>query len=372
VRQRAKEEQMKIVTVLGTRPEIIRLSRVIQRLDGFCEHILVHTGQNFVPSLSDKLFVELGLRQPDVHLNIRSESFSDQVGQILSRVGETLREVRPNGVLFLGDTNSALSALVAARMGIPTFHLEAGNRCFDDRVPEEINRRVIDHCSSILMPYTQRSKENLVREGIQRQRIFVVGNPILEVLEAHGPTIDASTILSDMSLQPKDYFLATLHRAENVDEPGRLKGLLDGLDLVSTTFGHQVVVSVHPRTADKIRQSGLSVCAERVRLIEPLGFFDFVKLEKQARAVMTDSGTVQEECCIFGIPNVTVRDVTERAETQECGSNILSGGDSDSILQATKVALALTAPWVPPVEYMEREVSSTVAKIILGYHRPST
>jgi len=359
---------MKVMTILGTRPEIIRLSRIIGRLDGLCQQTLVHTGQNFAPSLSDQFFIELGIRLPDVHLGIRSTSFSDQVGQILSRMGETLRQVRPDRVLLLGDTNSALSALVAARMGIPVFHLEAGNRCYDDRVPEEINRRVVDHCSAVLMPYTHRSKENLIREGIDRRNIFVVGNPILEVLEAHSAATDASMALARLSVEPGGYFLATLHRAENVDAPRRLKSLLEGLDLVGRTFGIPVIVSVHPRTAEKIRESDFLVAEERLRLIEPLGFKDFVKLERNARAVLTDSGTVQEECCIFRVPNVTVRDVTERAETQECGSTILTGEAPESMLQATQAALSIPSAWTPPSEYMETGVSATVARIVLGYH----
>jgi len=212
---------MKVMTLFGTRPEIIRLSRVIKHLDRFCEQVLVHTGQNYDPNLSDIFFQDLDLRLPDIHLGIKATSFAEQAGQILAKAGEVLAQVRPDRLLILGDTNSGLAAIVAARMGIPVYHMEAGNRCYDDRVPEEINRRVIDHCSDILMPYTHRSKENLVSEGIERQRIFVIGNPIYEVLNTYAAQIDASDVLTQLGVFEGAYFLVTLHRAENVDIPVR-------------------------------------------------------------------------------------------------------------------------------------------------------
>lgn len=359
---------MKIVTLFGTRPEIIRLSQVIKRLDGLCEQVLVHTGQNYDPNLSDVFFEQLGLRPPDVHFGIRATSFAEQVGQILTRTGEAFQSLRPDRVLILGDTNSALAAIVAARMGIPVFHMEAGNRCYDDRVPEEINRRIVDHSSSVLMPYTHRSKDNLVREGIARERIFVIGNPIFEVLAAYAAGIEASRALDELGITPKAYFLVTLHRAENVDAPERLEQLLRGLALVADTYQAPMIVSLHPRTADKLARYGLDPASGRVRLLKPMGFFDFVKLEQHAQCVLSDSGTVQEECCIFGVPNVTVRDVTERAETIEVGSNMLSGAEPESLVQAVRTVFACPPVWSPPVEYLEPHVASTVAKIVLGYH----
>ncbi len=359
---------MKIVTLFGTRPEIIRLSQVIQHLDRFCQQVLVHTGQNYDPNLSDVFFRELDLRPPDIHLGIQATGFADQVGQILARVGEVLAQEKPDRLLILGDTNSGLGAIVAARMGIPVFHMEAGNRCFDDRVPEEVNRRVIDHCSNVLMPYTHRSKENLLCEGIERERIFVIGNPIYEVLNAYGRQIEESDVLDRQDLQPGEYWLVTIHRAENVDDPRRLERLLRGLALVADTFRQPMVVSLHPRTADKMQRFGLGPESQRVRLLAPLGFFDFVKLERNARCVLSDSGTVQEECCILGVANVTIRDVTERAETIECGSNVLTGSDPQAVLQAVDIVLNSPREWVPPTEYVERHVSTTVTKIVLGYH----
>ena len=367
VGQDGGETPMKVMTILGTRPEIIRLSRIIPQLDRFCEHVFVHTGQNYAESLSDVFLRELGLRAPDVHLGIRTEGFGEQVARILEGVDRLLADKQPDRVLILGDTNSALSAIVAARRRIPVFHMEAGNRCYDDRVPEEVNRRLIDHSSQVLMPYTQRSKENLVREGIERGRIFVTGNPIFEVLKANEARIDGSDVLARLGVAAGRYILATLHRAENVDEPARLGRLLAGLEKAGGAVGSPVLVSVHPRTADRIRRAGLSVDDRKVRLLEPFGFFDFVKLEKNARAVLTDSGTVQEECAIFHIPNVTVRDVTERPETVEAGSNILSGGASESVAEKLGIALGLPSDWIPPVGYVAPSVSSTVVKIVLGY-----
>jgi UDP-N-acetylglucosamine 2-epimerase (non-hydrolysing) len=244
--------------------------------------------------------------------------------------------------------------------------MEAGNRCFDDRVPEEINRRIIDHSSTVLMPYTHRSKENLLREGIERERIFVTGNPIFEVMEANAEAIDRSDVLARLGVRASEYFLVTLHRAENVDVPARLRLFMDGLARIAREHDAPVLVSVHPRTAARLQQHEVAA-GERVRLLNPLGFHDFVRLERSARAVLSDSGTVQEECCILGVPNVTLRDVTERAETIECGSNILSGVEPDAVSRSLRVALSTSRGWTPPAEYVARDVSRTVTKIVLGY-----
>jgi UDP-N-acetylglucosamine 2-epimerase (non-hydrolysing) len=356
---------MKVMTVFGTRPEIIRLSRVIPRLDVLCTHVLVHTGQNSDPQLSDVFFRELGVRAPDRHLGIVANDFPRQMADIVVRTSEALLEERPDRVLVLGDTNSGLCSIVAARLGIPVFHMEAGNRCFDDRVPEEINRRIIDHCSSLLMPYTHRSKENLLREGIDRDRVMVTGNPIFEVLKAYDDRIRASDALEQLGLEERKYFLATLHRAENVDLEERLRSLAQGLETVSQRYGQPMIVSLHPRTRDRMKRIGLTTPA--LRLLEPLGFFAFVRLERSARLVLSDSGTVQEECAIFRVPNVTIRDVTERPETIECGSNVLSGAAAPDILRAVEVALALPPTWQPPHEYTTEDVSAAVVKIVLGF-----
>lgn len=359
---------MKVITVFGTRPEIIRLSLVMRLLDQHCDHVTVHTGQNYTESLSDIFLRDLNVRTPDYHLGLRSNSFGEQVGAMLARVDEILEAEKPDKMLLLGDTNSALTAILAARRGIPVFHMEAGNRCYDNRVPEEVNRRIIDHASTVLLPYTERSKDNLVREGIERERIYVTGNPIYEVLLNAEAKINESKVLKTLGVKQYEYFLVTLHRAENVDLPKRLKQFFDGLQKVSARFDKPMLVSLHPRTASKLEQFDVKVDAEKIRLLEPLGFFDFVKLEKNAQAVLTDSGTVQEECAIFKIPNVTLRDVTERPETIEAGSNILSGADSDAILKAVEIAVSQPAAWNPPKEYLSENVAYTVLKIVLGYH----
>jgi UDP-N-acetylglucosamine 2-epimerase (non-hydrolysing) len=249
-------------------------------------------------------------------------------------------------------------------MGIPVFHMEAGNRCYDDRVPEEVNRRVIDHSSSVLLPYTHRSAANLVREGIERRRVFVTGNPIKEVLDRYADRIAASAALADLGLTAGGFMLATVHRAETVDVEARLRSLATALEAVVAKYGMPVVCSLHPRTADRMRSYGVS--ADAVRFVEPLGLFDFVALEKAAFCVLSDSGTVQEECCIFGVPTVTMRDVTERPETIECGSNLLAGVEPERILPAIDLAVRSGGKWTPPPEYLLDNVSDVVARIVLG------
>jgi len=357
---------MKIMTILGTRPEIIRLSRLIPLLDQLVDHVLVHTGQNFEPQLNHIFFSELGLREPDYTLNCSADSPMQQIAAILTAIEKVIAQAKPERILILGDTNSALAAMVAKRKGIPIFHMEAGNRCYDDRVPEEINRRIVDHCSDILLPYTERSRANLLREGIASQRIFVTGNPMLEVLDYYAAPIEASDVLENLALKPGDYFLVTLHRAENVDIPQRLANFIEALHLLNLEYEIPVICSLHPRTRSQLNKSHQILVGDGVRAIEPQGLFDFVRLEKQARCVLSDSGTVQEECAIWGVPNVTLRDVTERPETVECGSSIISGCHPESILQAVNIALHLGSSWEAPTEYRQKMVSSTVAKIITG------
>jgi UDP-N-acetylglucosamine 2-epimerase (non-hydrolysing) len=358
---------MKVVTVLGTRPEIIRLSRIIPKLDRSCQHILVHTGQNYADVLSEIFFHELQVRAPDHNLGVRGVSFGEQIGRILIEVEKVLLRERPDRVLVLGDTNSGLAAVIAKRMGIPVFHLEAGNRCYDDRVPEEVNRRIIDHASSVLMPYTHRSAANLVREGIDRSRVFVVGNPIFEILEAHGDAIARSDVLVRLGLAPQRYFIVTMHRAENVDNEDRLRKLVTALRQLAQRYGHPVVCSLHPRTRSKMEEFGITNDGRDVRFVEPVGFFDFVALERHALCVLSDSGTVQEECCILRVPNVTIRDVTERPETVESGSNMLTGMAPDRIVACVETVLSEPRTWQPPSEYLDPLVSTKVVKILLGY-----
>jgi len=358
---------MKVMTILGTRPEIIRLSRVIPLLDSLCDHVLVYTGQNYDPTLSDIFFEEMGVRQPDHMLECRADTLMGQVGNILVECERVMQKERPSRLLLLGDTNSALSAIVAKRMGTPVYHMEAGNRCYDDRVPEEVNRRIIDHSSDILMPYTERSRANLLREGMAGQRIFVTGNPIKEVLDYFADSIAASRALENLGIEKHRYFLVTLHRAENVDSENRLSLFIEAFHLLHKEYGVPVVCSLHPRTRSQLQKHKTAMDGDGVRAFDPLGLFDFVRLEQNAMCVLTDSGTVQEETCIFNIPNITLRDVTERPETVEVGSNMLSGAEPQSILSCVKTVLKRACDWAPPGEYLVKDVSSTVAKIVLGY-----
>jgi UDP-N-acetylglucosamine 2-epimerase (non-hydrolysing) len=358
---------MKVMTVLGTRPEIIRLNLIMKKLDKYCEHVMVHTGQNFTDSLNAVFFQDFQLREPDHFLAVKGNTFGEQIGKILIETDRVIREEQPDKLLILGDTNSALSCIIAKRMGIPVFHMEAGNRCFDDRVPEEVNRRIIDHSSDILLPYTHRSKENLLREGIPIERIYVTGNPINEVLESYKEKIDHSDILHSLGITAGEYFLVTAHRAENVDDRERLTNILTSLRLIKEKYHCPIICSLHPRTRNMIEKHHLGDLSSSVRFIEPVGFFDFVKMEKNARCIITDSGTVQEECCIFRKPNITIRDVTERPETMECGSNIVAGVDPETVLRSVDMALENRNDCQPPAEYLERDVSSKIAKIVLGY-----
>jgi len=356
---------VKVLTVLGTRPELIRLSRVIARLDALCDHVLVHTGQNFDPKLSDVFLDELGIRAPDYSFPGAPASFAEQLSGIMANVGKVLAEEQPDAMLVLGDTNSALSVILAKRAGIPVYHMEAGNRCYDDRVPEEVNRRVIDHCSTVLMPYTQRSKENLLREGVPGEHIFVTGNPIYEVLTHYAAQIDASDVHDRLALRPGEYFLVTMHRAETVDVESRLRDLVESLQSIAESYREPVVCSLHPRTRDRMGRLGMSFSPGGVRYLEPLALFDFVALEQRAHCVLTDSGTVQEECAIFRVPSVTLRDVTERPETLEAGSNMLAGVRPEDVLRALEVALSTPPVWEPPVGYCDADVTTKVVKIVL-------
>ncbi len=358
---------MKILTVLGTRPEIIRLSRIIAALDEMCEHIVVHTGQNFDPNLNDVFFNEMGIRPPNVFIGAKG-TFGEQVGMILAESEKIMRAEKPDKFLVLGDTNSALAAFIAKRLGIPVYHMEAGNRCYDDRVPEEVNRRVIDHSSDILMPYTERSRQNLLKEGIPGQRVYVTGNPILEVINHYDAQITASNVHARLDITPGNYFLVTLHRAENVDIESRLHQFVRAFEQIENKYGMPVIISTHPRTRNKMQEFGVDVKNQRIQFMDPFGFFDFVHLERNAFCVLSDSGTVQEECSIFKVRNVTLRDVTERPETIECGSNVLSGVSVDSILACVNKVVSREPDWTPPVEYLATNVTRTVTNLLAGYH----
>lgn len=355
------------MTILGTRPEIIRLSLIINKLDAHAEqHILVHTGQNFTASLSDIFFQQLKVRNPDYVLLDRQQSLGEQLSTMYKSLEAIFLKEKPDKVLVLGDTNSGLSAILAERMGIPVIHMEAGNRCFDLEVPEEKNRRIIDAISSFNLPYTPQSKENLIHEGIPRNRIIVSGNPIYEVLEHYKSEIEQSDILGKLTLEKGDYFLVTAHRAENVDHEDRLLEIVKGINMVAEAYKKRVICSIHPRTKSRIKNIPTLEVHPLVEFHEPFSFFDFVKLEKNAVCVLTDSGTVQEECCLFHVPTVTIRKTTERPETIECGSNMLSGIDANQIVNCVHVMVNQPKTWSYPDGYDHTNVSDKVIKILLG------
>jgi len=357
---------MKVMNILGTRPELIRLNIIIKKLDKYCRHILVHTGQNYAKCLNEIFFKQLNIRKPDYFLGVKEENFGRQVGKILMRSEKVILKEKPDALLVLDDTNSGIASIVAKRLGIKVFPMEAGNRCYDDRVPEEINRRIIDNVTSIWMPYTQRSKENLMLEGKQRNKIYVIGNPIFEVIKKYEGKISSSKILDNLKIKKNNFFLVTMHRAENVDVKKRMVNIFKVLNKIRQQYGMPVIYSLHPRTKSKMQKFNIKVNRRYIYLLEPVGLFDFIQLEKNAFCVLTDSGTVQEECCIFNIPNVTIRDVTERPETVECGSNIISGTDVELVQKSVKIATSTRQKWLAPEDYLKMNVSDTVIKIVMG------
>ncbi|MEB4858323.1 UDP-N-acetylglucosamine 2-epimerase (non-hydrolyzing) [Priestia aryabhattai] len=358
---------MKVMTILGTRPEIIRLSLIIKKLDEYAsQHVLVHTGQNFTPSLSEVFFQELNIRKPDYILANQQLSLGEQLSKMYKELEQLFLKEKPDKVLILGDTNSGLSAILAERMGISVIHMEAGNRCFDLEVPEEKNRRIIDAISSFNLPYTPQSKENLIKEGIPSNRIITSGNPINEVLKHYEPAIKKSSIREKLSLKENDYFLVTAHRAENVDHEDRLLEIMKGINMVAEFYQKRIICSIHPRTKSRIENISLLEVHPLVEFHEPFGFFDFVNLEKNAFCVLTDSGTVQEECCLFYVPTVTIRKTTERPETIQCGSNMLSGIDANQILTCVHVMVNQLKNWYYPEGYGDVNVSDKVIKVVLG------
>lgn len=354
---------MKVLTILGTRPEVIRLSRVIPQLDRYCQHIVLHTGQNYDYRLNEIFFNELDIRLPDKVLDIKGSTLAEQLSKIYTGVEAYIREIQPDRVLILGDTNTGLAAIVCERYGIPVYHMEAGNRCYDPKVPEEKNRRVIDAISTVNLPYTRGSATNLLREGAHPSNVYVIGNPIGEVLTHYRNKIEASRVLEQLDLESRGYVVATAHREENVDDPQRLGEIFKALSEISSTC--RVIFSCHPRTRQNLHRYHITP-HPGITVVEPLGFFDFVKLEQECLVGITDSGTVQEELCLLGRPAITIRDTTERPETVECGSNTVVGVKSKNILSAWSRLRGVQSTWSPPAEYLKVDVSSTVVNIVLG------
>ncbi len=359
---------LKVMTILGTRPELIRLAEIIKKLDAFTNHIFVHTNQNFNYELNEIFFEEFGLRKPDYLLDVKSDSIGEQIGKIISQTETVMRKENPDALLILGDTNSALSCIVAKRMKIPIFHMEAGNRCFDDRVPEEINRRIVDHTSDINLPYTEHARRNLLSEGIDSHTIFVVGSPLREVIEKNMSKIENSRVLEELGVQAEKYFLVSFHREENVDNERNLKILINTLEALANKYNHPIIISIHPRT--KMRLESLNISENKLfNFHKPFGMFDFVKLQKNAYCVLSDSGTIHEEAAILGIPALVIRESTERPEVFDTGNVILTGINTDVILQSIEVSRKQyeeNVSFSTPGAYQDTNISDRVLKLIIG------
>lgn len=329
---------MKVMTVVGTRPEIIRLSRVIARLDRIVDHVLVHTGQNYDHSLNQVFFDDLGLRKPDHHLGVDTSSLGSVLGGTMKAIEPLIANERPDAFLVLGDTNSCIAAVMAKRMGVPVYHMEAGNRCFDENVPEETNRRLVDHVADFNLAYTEHARRNLLAEGMHPRRVIVTGSPMREVLNHYRRQIEASDVIERLGLSRRGYFLASAHREENVDSRSRLTSLLQSLTSVQMQWQVPVVVSTHPRTRKRLETLGLTL-PEQIRFLEPFGFHDYNKLQLGAACVLSDSGTIAEESSMLGFPAVTLRDSIERPEALDTGSIIMTGLDPDSVVRGVATAV---------------------------------
>jgi UDP-N-acetylglucosamine 2-epimerase len=359
---------VKVMTVVGTRPEIIRLARVIDRLDRTegIEHVLVHTGQNYDHSLSEVFFEDLGLREPDHHLGVDTSSLGTVLGGVLVATERVISEERPDALLVLGDTNSCLSAVMGRRMKVPVFHMEAGNRCFDQNVPEETNRRLVDHVADFNLAYTEHARRNLLAEGLHPRRVIVTGSPMREVLDHYRARIDASDVLDRLELTHEGYFLVSAHREENVDSPDRLQLLLDCLTRVHARWQLPVIVSTHPRTRNRLEELGGGVDGD-IRWLEPFGFHDYNRLQLSARCVLSDSGTIAEESAVLGFPAVTLRDSIERPEALDAGTIMMTGLDPNDVERAVGVAMAdgvVTSS--VPAGYGITDTSNRVVRFILS------
>ena len=360
---------LKVLTVVGTRPEIIRLSKVIQVLEKVSDHVLVHTGQNYDYELNEIFFQELKVNAPQHYLNAAGSTPAETIGNTIIKIDKILESESPDALLILGDTNSCLCAISAKRRKIPIFHMEAGNRCFDMRVPEEINRKIVDHTSDINLCYTEHARRNLLNEGLTADKIFKTGSPMKEVLDFHKKSIESSNIHNEFNLIKGEYFCVSLHREENVDTPSRLQGVMDSLAEVSREYDYPIIFSVHPRTRMRLETLGIK-SNKNIILSKPFGFYDYVALQKNAFCVLSDSGTITEESTILGFPAVTLRDVHERPEGMDEGAVVLTGISKDRILQGIHAVITQCkeGPQVcMPSDYNVEQVSWKVAKIIIGY-----
>ena len=362
---------LKVMTIVGTRPEIIKLSRVIAALDLHVEHVLIHTGQNFDYELNEIFFRDLAIRKPDHFLDAAGETAAETIANVIAKADRLLEQVAPDAVLLYGDTNSCLAVIAAKRRKIPVFHMEAGNRCFDQRVPEEINRKIVDHLSDINMPLSEHARRYLLAEGLRPETVIKTGSPMKEVLEHYRSGIDASDVLARMGLAEHDYFVVSAHREENVDDEDNLRGLLASLEAIAAAYGKRLIVSTHPRTRKRLEAHGAIRLSALIELMKPLGFFDYVKLQSKALCVLSDSGTLTEEASLLGFPGVMIRQAHERPEGMDEATVIMSGLDPRRVLDAVALNIAqhdASAPRSRVVsDYDTADVSRKVVRIIVSY-----
>ncbi len=363
-------KKIRVMTVVGTRPEIIRLSRVMAKLDEHAEHILVHTGQNYDYELNEIFFHDLGVKRPDYFLEAAGTSAAETIGQLIIKVDQVLEKEQPEALLVLGDTNSCLAAIPAKRRKVPIFHMEAGNRCFDQRVPEETNRKIVDHISDINLTYSSIAREYLLREGLPPDRIIKTGSPMFEVLSTYLPKIDASDVLVRLGLSPGDYFVVSAHREENVDSEVNLVKLAAILNGIAERYGKRIIVSTHPRTRKRIEEKGLYF-HEKVELLKPLGFSDYVHLQIHAFAVLSDSGTITEESSILNFPALNIREAHERPEGMEEAAVMMTGLTLDRVLQGLAIlerqGRGEMRTLRPVCDYTMPNVSDKVLRVIISY-----
>jgi UDP-N-acetyl-L-fucosamine synthase len=359
---------LKIMTVMGTRPEIIRLSCVLPKMDEYFNHIIVFTSQSYDKQMSTIFFEDFKLREPDYVLSVKADTLAGQIGNILTQTEEVMLKEKPDGLLVLGDTNSALCTIIAKRLKIPIFHMEAGNRSFDENVPEEINRRIIDHISDFNLPYGEHSRRYLIREGVHPGSIYTTGSPLAEVIDKYMPDIEKSKILEELNLTDQKYFLVSTHREENVDNPDNLRELFESINAITEEYGYPAVVTLHPRTKIRLEDAKIKV-GDKVLLHEPFGFLDYNKLQMNALCVLSDSGTIQEESTIMDFRAVQIRVSSERPEAFDAGSIILTGFNRDSISSAVAMTVNEAKKGeklVIPETYQPKNVSSKVVKLIMG------
>jgi UDP-N-acetyl-L-fucosamine synthase len=364
---------LKVMTIVGTRPELIRLSRILEKLDSFCKHVFVHTGQNYDYELNEVFFKDLSIRKPDYYLGVGGGSLGEALGKILIETERVLIAEKPDAVLILGDTNSAISAIIARRMKIPIYHMEAGNRSFDKNVPEETNRKIVDHIADFNLVYTEHARRHLLSEGISHRRIYLSGSPMREVLDYYRPQIDSSMILSQLGLEKGKYFVVSLHREENVDSLSRLSTLQSTLNTLADAYGFPLIVSTHPRTRMRLDALKDAVLNPLVNYMKPFGFHDYNRLQMDSYCCISDSGTIAEEASLLDFPAVTPRESIERPEAMDVGSVVISGIDTDTILRCVKLVTSQSkkrksngSPNPTPSDYQVTNTSDRVVTLIVG------